>query len=91
MKHKNEILIVLFVLVTIKKVGLDKVTILHRKEVINMQKFFLRGVAEGMIGRSFVIAKSINDVFAQFPSLQQVRKKLIVKKNTISGFFACDG
>lgn len=39
-----------------------------------MQKFFLRGVAEGMVGRSFVIAKSINDVFAQFPSLQQVRK-----------------
>lgn len=56
-----------------------------------MRKFFLRGLAEGLAGRSFVMAKTMNDVFSQIPILQQVREKLVVGNDTISGFCACDG
>jgi len=56
-----------------------------------MQEFHLRGLAEGMVGRSIVLAKSIDDVFVRFPALIDVRAKLTVFGNTISGFCACDG
>ncbi len=56
-----------------------------------VQKFFLRGLAEGLSGRSSVMAKSLDAVFQQFPVLQQARAKLVVRDNTISGFCACDG
>ena len=56
-----------------------------------MRKFFLRGLAEGLAGHSSVMATSLDDVFAQLPALHQVREKLTVQDNTISGFCACDG
>ncbi len=56
-----------------------------------MQEFHFRGLAEGMTGRSNVKAISLDAVFVQFPQLQQVREKLVVSGNTISGFCACDG
>jgi hypothetical protein len=56
-----------------------------------VKKFFLRGLAEGLTGRSFVMATSLENVFVQFPALHEVREKLTVKNNTISGFCACDG
>lgn len=56
-----------------------------------MWKFPLRGLAEGLAGRSFVMATSLDDVFIQIPALQQVREKLIIQGNTVSGFCACDG
>ena len=56
-----------------------------------MQKFLLRGLAEGLTGRSFVMVKSLDDLFVQFPALLTVREKLTVHNNTVSGFCACDG
>ncbi|MDP3778868.1 MAG: hypothetical protein Q8R30_02330 [bacterium] len=56
-----------------------------------MQKFLLRGLAEGLVGQPHVMAASIDDAFSRFPALNQVREKLIIKNNTISGFSACDG
>lgn len=56
-----------------------------------MKKFSLRGLAEGLAGRSSVTARDINEVFAKFPALQKVRSKLTIRRNTISGFCACDG
>lgn len=61
------------------------------KEVIILKKFFLRGLAEGLTGRSFVLANDINDVFIQFPELCTVRDKLSVGSDVVSGFCACDG
>jgi hypothetical protein len=61
------------------------------KEVVMMRKFLLRGLAEGISGRSFIMAKCPEDVFLKIPALQQVRNKLIVNGDTISGFCACDG
>lgn len=56
-----------------------------------MREFFLRGLAEGLAGRSSITADSLDDVFVQIPALQNARDKLIVRHNTISGFCACDG
>jgi hypothetical protein len=56
-----------------------------------MQKFFLRGLAEGIAGRSVVLAKNSDDVFIQVPELRDIRHKLTIKGNAISGFCACDG
>ncbi len=56
-----------------------------------MRKFVLRGLAEGLTGRSFVMARSLDEVFGKFPALKQAQQKLTVRKNTISGFCACDG
>ena len=56
-----------------------------------MKKFFLSGLAEGLVGRSSVMANSVDSVFQQFPALQTVRSKLTVKGSKISGFSPCDG
>lgn len=56
-----------------------------------MKKIFLRGLAEGMAGRSFVEATGVDDVFVQFPSLCMIREKLVITEDTVSGFCACDG
>jgi hypothetical protein len=37
------------------------------------------------------MAKSLEDVFAQFPALSAARNKLTVSDDIISGFCACDG
>ena len=56
-----------------------------------MQKFLLRGIAEGLTGRSSVVAQGIDDVFQQFPVLYTAQNKLTITDNVISGFCACDG
>jgi len=56
-----------------------------------MRLFFLRGLAEGLAGRSSIMATSLDDVFVQIPVLRQVREKLVVRDSTINGFCACDG
>ncbi len=56
-----------------------------------MRKFLLRGLAEGISGRSFIMATCQEDVFSKIPALQQVRNKLNISGDTISGFCACDG
>ena len=53
--------------------------------------FFLRGLAEGLVGKSSVRAHSLDEVFDLFPVLSSVREKLMVSDDTISGFCACDG
>lgn len=56
-----------------------------------MQKFRLRGLAEGLIGVSVVTAKTVSDVLIMFPILQENSDKLRVRGNVISGFCPCDG
>ncbi|MEK7554844.1 MAG: hypothetical protein AAB518_02580 [Patescibacteria group bacterium] len=56
-----------------------------------MKKFLLRGIAEGLTGRSFVVALSLDEIFQQFPELRQAQNKLSITDNVISGFCACDG
>lgn len=51
----------------------------------------LRGLAEGIVGKSSMQARSVEDVFASVPALASVRSKLTVRGNVISGFAACDG
>ena len=56
-----------------------------------MRTFRLKGLAEGLVGKSTVQADSIESVFTRFPILQQVRHKLNSKGDTIIGYAACDG
>jgi hypothetical protein len=56
-----------------------------------MRRIILRGLAEGLVGRSSVMASSVAAVFAAYPALEAARGKLSVSGNTISGFSACDG
>jgi len=59
--------------------------------VEKMRTFQLRGLAEGLAGRSEVQALSIKAVFDMFPALSGVRHKLAIRGNTITGYAACDG
>lgn len=61
-----------------------------RKEVYFMQ-IKLRGIAEGIVGKSVVSASSVNQVLQQYPALTQVKSKLHFTSKCISGFAACDG
>ncbi|MFA6322790.1 MAG: hypothetical protein WCX71_04970 [Candidatus Buchananbacteria bacterium] len=56
-----------------------------------MRTIRLRGLAEGLAGKSTVQAMSAEHVFGQIPALQSVRHKLTINGDTISGFAACDG
>lgn len=56
-----------------------------------MRVFILRGLAEGLLGASTVMAHSVNEVFANNPALAAVRDKLVINGNIISGFAPCDG
>lgn len=56
-----------------------------------MKTFTLRGLAEGLVGKSSVEAASLDDVFARHPQLAAVRMKLRIDGTTIAGFAACDG
>ena len=51
----------------------------------------LRGLAEGIVGKSVVNATSVNKVLEKYPDLLQVKSKLQITNNVISGFAACDG
>lgn len=59
--------------------------------MMGARTFELRGLAEGLTGRSRVTAASAEAVFAMFPALETARHKLDVSSTTISGFAACDG
>lgn len=56
-----------------------------------MTVFKLRGLAEGLVGKSEVSAFGKKDLFKRFPELKSVRKKLFLKKGYVAGFSACDG
>lgn len=56
-----------------------------------MKVIKLRGLAEGLIGKSTISAKNFNEALSKFPILNSVKEKLSFKKNTISGFSPCDG
>lgn len=56
-----------------------------------MIKFKLRGLAEGVVGRPEVSALSAKDLFKKFPELNNIKKKLTLKKGHVAGFAACDG
>lgn len=51
----------------------------------------LRGLAEGLVGKSEVYAENFSDLLAQYPQLEAVKHKLSFKQNLITGFAACDG
>ncbi|OQA36595.1 MAG: hypothetical protein BWY53_00453 [Parcubacteria group bacterium ADurb.Bin326] len=56
-----------------------------------MKKISLRGLAEGLIGLSYVNAKSSKEVLELYPELKAIEKKLTITDVSISGFAACDG
>ena len=56
-----------------------------------MSTFRLKGIAEGIVGTSTVVAASIDEVFEMHPELKTVREKLDISGLTITGVVACDG
>jgi len=56
-----------------------------------MKTFELRGIAEGILGRSSAQAASFQDLLSRHPELDAVREKLILDGNIIKGFAPCDG
>jgi hypothetical protein len=57
----------------------------------NMKTFFLRGLPEALVGRSSVVAESLESIWAQFPVLNPIRKHIVVQGNLIFAFPPCDG
>lgn len=53
--------------------------------------FALFGLPEGIVGRSRVEAASVEDLFARYPALAEVRDKLVIVGQEIRGFCPCDG
>lgn len=56
-----------------------------------MSEFKLRGIAEGVVGLSSVMANNIKDVYTKFPELKEIERKLSVNGGMIEGFSPCDG
>lgn len=56
-----------------------------------MTNFKLRGIAEGIIGKSEVMALNNGNLFNKYPQLKLIRKKLKISKGYVAGFSACDG
>lgn len=56
-----------------------------------MKKFVLRGLPEGIIGKSTISLKSITELFKIHPALKVIENKLCIEGNVIGGFAACDG
>lgn len=56
-----------------------------------MLTFVLRGLAEGLVGKSSVQASNVNEVFALYPVLGSVKEKLAVRGNVIEAYLPCDG
>lgn len=57
----------------------------------DMSTFYLRGIAEGVVGKSSVLARSLDDLFNRYPSLSNVKSKIKIQGNCLIGFAACDG
>ena len=53
--------------------------------------FKLRGLPEGIVGRSEVQARSLEDLFATYPELAAVRDRLQIDGSTVRGFMPCIG
>ncbi len=51
----------------------------------------LRGLAEGIVGASIVEVESIEGLFKTYPELNNVKHKLLIDEDKITGFAACDG
>lgn len=51
----------------------------------------LRGLAEGVVGASTVEVESIEGLFKTYPELNNMKHKLHIKEDRITGFAACDG
>jgi hypothetical protein len=51
----------------------------------------LVGLPEALVGRCFVKANSVNEVFEIFPILKFYVLKLKISKKEIKGFLPCDG
>ncbi len=58
---------------------------------MTLKKFLLRGLAEGLAGRSFILATDMNDVLVKIPVLLNFKSKLSLQGDTITGFWPCDG
>lgn len=56
-----------------------------------MRTYQLRGLAEGIVGQSSVQAPSVEALFSSYPALGDVRHKLTIDGNTVTGYAACDG
>lgn len=53
--------------------------------------FILKGLPEGLVGASSVKASSVDELFKEHSCLEEVRYKLSIEGNVISGFASCDG
>lgn len=56
-----------------------------------MTKFRLCGLAEGIVGKSFVEAESFEDIFEKYPALAAVKGKLECAGTVMCGYTPCDG
>jgi hypothetical protein len=57
-----------------------------------MKKFILKGLPEGLLGKSVLHSKNVNTLFLENPVLKKIRKKLTISKSgEIRGFLPCDG
>ncbi|QTH41191.1 hypothetical protein J4772_27100 [Cohnella sp. LGH] len=53
--------------------------------------FVLRGLPEGIVGHSNVQANSFEELLNKYPQLANVKEKISVAGNVVSGFASCDG
>ena len=51
----------------------------------------LRGLPEGITGKSSVNLQSIDNLLPSLPELNEIKDKLVFDDNCVSGFSACDG
>lgn len=56
-----------------------------------MKKFILKGLAEGLAGKSSIEAKNADMAIAMIPGLSAHKQNLNISENEISGLVACDG
>jgi len=54
-----------------------------------MKTYQLRGLAEGLYGKSSIKASNVNEVLNKFEP--DARKKMAVTDKEVSAFCACDG
>ncbi|PHM54840.1 hypothetical protein [Xenorhabdus hominickii] len=55
-----------------------------------MQEFQLVGYAEGLIGKSIVLAESIDDLFEKYTELSSIREKITIKDNKVMACKHCN-
>ncbi|KPZ23587.1 hypothetical protein NLO72_21930 [Pseudomonas tremae] len=58
---------------------------------MEVHTYRLKGLAEGIVGKAEVVATSYEDIFKQYPQLNMVKEKLILKNKTVIGLSPCDG